>query len=234
MRVIAFFVLVTSCVLALEPPMFVSLGSACETASRVEDFGLKCATYPFDWLLSVGPQTIAQILKEDFAFFLEESYFIPHPYHADVVVNQRYQIEMRHDWKGINLWENFSRYRETFPEIREKYVRRIARFRRLGEYQGKVFFIRAAIDFDVEERIASWATPHQRIISSQESSELKHCLRNLFPSLDFTLVVINYLEELPNPIEVEEGIIEFKFRRSCEKRDAYGSIFKSLSAQFSG
>ena len=126
--------------IAPEPaPLFISLGSACEVVANIENHGLRHASFPFDWLLSVGPQAITQVLKDDFQFFLDEDYFDPHPYHRDVIVNRRYRIELRHDWLGTNLWDHFYQYRETLPEIREKYQRRIARFKSLGEYPGKVF-----------------------------------------------------------------------------------------------
>lgn len=210
--------------------IFVSLGSACDVAMAMQVYGIRFAAFPLDWLLILDTRDVALLLDEDFKFFLSEEHFEKHSYLPYAIVNNHYHFDFRHDWKEgkYDFLNHFFSYRKQLPEIGEKYNRRINRFKQLGSYEGKVFFVRAAIDFDADAKIAEWATKEQRQVSATAAMELRDALKKYFPSLDFTLAVINYEDTLPEKIKTDQkNIVEFKCRRTSKYNDFY-QMFDAL------
>ncbi len=130
------------------------------------------------------------------------------------------------DWPFADYGWDAIRYAEHILEIQSKYQRRIARFKQLSDFQGKVYFLRAAFDFNNDPSVY-WGESSQARISIEQAVLLKEVLEKYFPSLDFELVIINYVEEnAPNIVGINR-IREFKVRKS-HKQDDYKSLFNSL------
>ncbi len=211
-------------------PIILSLGPQCEVASKINVFGYRNAAFLFDWILSVDINGIIDLLNNDFQFFFDEEYFEPHDYHAYVLVHKLYRFEYRHDWRETsNFWDDFFSYRLTYQNIKDAYERRINRFKRLGQFKGKVFFLRAAFDINTESKISTKFSRDRLHISAREAIALRDALRRHFPVLDFKLVIINYKEEDSSMLEIgsEEDIIEFQFRKSSKDTD-YENLFHAL------
>lgn len=67
----------------------------------------------------------------------------------------------------------------------------------------------------------------ETFIDSKQARALKDALDRYFPKLDFTLIVLNYLEDFPIPIEESDNIIEFKIRKAHRHED-YKAVFSIL------
>ncbi|MDP1608681.1 MAG: DUF1796 family putative cysteine peptidase [Chlamydiales bacterium] len=193
---------------ALSSPLFVSLGGYCEVAAQLRKHNLREEAYPFDWILSSSHEKFLEILNEDFQFFLDENYIFQNSEHPFILENRRYECEFRHDWP-VKFESGLSCH---LQEIASKYERRIARFRKLRDYSGKVFFIRAAYD-SKQGGIHYWWNDSQERITAGQAKTLKMALDQFFPLLDFTLIIINYEDEKLEKIDVIDGVIEFKIRR---------------------
>jgi hypothetical protein len=64
----------------------ISVGSQCATAGEIQRFGLKKASYPFDWLYS-SLGMVADCIEDDFADFLDRSH------HEVIPIAQRVQAD---------------------------------------------------------------------------------------------------------------------------------------------
>jgi hypothetical protein len=158
-------------------PLFVSLGSHCEISSMLRVCNQRKAAFPLDWVISFDGENLIRLLQEDFKYFGYTDFLIPLP--NETFVNTLYKLEFLHD--GNNY--------ETFLP---KYYRRIQRFRNLCNYRGKVIFIRYAY-------VYSFKNDGRRFFPFSENSEMSdefslrlyQTLKNYFPNLDFTLVILN-------------------------------------------
>lgn len=204
----------------------VSLGSHCEIAVHLNANNLRKAAFPFDWLLTCNHDRFLSLLENDFAFFLDEQYLIHHPSHQYVLENCYYEIEFRHDWPFSDLECNEARYRQQLQEMHAKYHRRIHRFRQLRDYPGKVFFIRAAYDLQNDPNLY-WGTKDIERITAEEAQQLKDTLDGYFPELNFTLVIINYLENNVPDIKEIDNVLEFKISKFNKHRD-YTNAFARI------
>jgi len=183
--------------------LFVSLGSQCDTAVMLRENHLRFAAFPFDWILTRDHEGFLLILDTDFCFFVDESSLYRIPDYPQILDNAIYKIQFRHDWPFEDMSVNESRYQQQIAHMKDKYERRIARFRDLRNFEGKVFFIRTAGVESIDEKKA------KQILSS---------LTSYFPLLDFTLVIVNYREEHIPQFDDEE-ILEFKIGKSHQNED---------------
>lgn len=193
-------------------PLFVSLGY-CEVAVKPREHELRTEAFPFDWLLTLNHERFAELLDNDFAFFLDEQYMFQNPENPSYLENKYYEIEFRHDPPSTPV----SYLTDHLQEITPKYEKRISQFRQLGNYPGKVFFIRSAYDLQ-NGGSYYWFQENQKVISEEQAVILKKSLDRFFPSLDFTLVIINYKEENTPSIRNINGIIEFQIRRTNKQK----------------
>ncbi len=201
------------------PNLIVSLGSHCEVAAYLRQAGLRSEAYPFDWLTTFDHTLFASLIYNDFAYFMDARFLYQYPYGN--VVNWCYQIDFRHDWPYSDI--NFAKY---FPEIRKKYERRIERFRKLNRHYGKVYFVRAAYDLNLDPFLPTVTSQCTRIEIS-DAEILRNTLYEKFPNLDFTLVIVNYIEEETPDIIGLEKVIEFKVRKGYRTED-YSRLFQLL------
>lgn len=216
--------------LELDPTVtFVSLGSHCEIAVQLNENALRKKAYPFDWLMSCNHNQLISLLKNDFAFFLDEQFLFQHPTYNYVIENSKYEIEFRHDWPFSDLVCNDFRLREQLDEMHTKYTRRINRFRSLGGYRGKVFFIRAANDVQNDPNYY-WFESMEEKITSDQALELKQTLSDYFPNLNFTLVIVNYVQNRAPSIALDH-VLEFKVNKLNKKRD-YKRLFDILLKEY--
>lgn len=66
---------------------FISLGSFCSLASELERFGLRDASYPFDWLISDFKDVI-YLIDNEFDDLFNEKYFMQNTTHRECYVNE--------------------------------------------------------------------------------------------------------------------------------------------------
>ncbi len=226
LKAIGWFFLGAASLFGVEPKtLFISLGSHCEAAVLLRDNNLRYAAYPFDWILSINHKGFLSIIDTDFCFFMDQQSLFQNPVHPQIIDNSVYKIEFSHDWPWEDTSVGEERYHQQIVWMKSKYERRIDRFRELKHYPGRVFFIRTA--FDVKDRHYPYgAGPGVETICLEESQEIYNALKRYFPSLDFTLVIVNYKEEGLPPIEAKR-ILEFKIRKTDRNAD-YASMFKLL------
>lgn len=204
-----------------EPPfLFVSLGSHCEVASVLKENHLREVAFPFDSLVTIDSEGMIAALNEDFGNFLNKEGFFPYSLHPDITENSFYKMEFRHEGP---ILENADGWQRT----KEKYERRIGRFRQIRDFKGRTFFIRIAYDLP-HGGATYWLQEGQTTISSAQAHALKEALDRYFPFLNFTLIILNYVEDLPEPIQEINGVIEFKIRKSHRHTD-HAAILNLLS-----
>ena len=203
--------------------LFISLGGSCDVAVKLREHNLRTEAFPFDWLLTLNHERFLELLDDDFQFFLNENCIFQNPENPFILENKYYEFEFRHDWP-VSLTNDLTCH---LQEITSKYERRIARFRKLGEYAGKVIFIRTA--YDVQNGgIYYWWNDDQQRITAEQAKTLKMALDRFFPLLDFTLVIINYKGEDVQKIANIDGVIEFKIRKDKKTID-YAMLLNHLS-----
>ena len=169
-----------------QEPLFVSLGSTCEVTHQLRFLGLRAAAFPLDWALSLNNSQIIRLLEEDFVYFNDEEYLSSY---TTVLLNTRYCLLFPHEGN----WEA-PVYLETLENFKCKSQRRIDRFKSLGSYQGKVFFIRAACP-NAENPEAVYTDTENLHITNDYSILLYQTLKNKFPELDFTLIIMNFFNQ---------------------------------------
>ena len=189
--------------------LYVSLGSYCEAAGSLRENKLRTEAFPFDWLLTFNQEKLISLLENDFSFFLEEKYLFRDPNRLSAVENSYYEMEFRHDF----LEESGEEFKKNLQEIQEKYDRRIQRFRELKNHKGKVVFIRVAYDLSHGGPVYWWQENYGSI-HAENAAILKCALDRFFSDLNFTLVIVNYVEENVPKIKDIDGVLEFKIRKS--------------------
>lgn len=215
MRVLIFLIALKT----FSAPLFVSLGSHCEPCVMLRHFNFRKIAYPFDWLVTIDHKGFVSILEEDFSGFLDKENLFSFLDHSTVIQDSHYNIEFKHD--GSLLLKE-----EDFQLAKEKYAKRISRFRELRNYPGKVYFIRVAYDLP-EGGPTYWLV--EPTIQREDAFALKEALDNYFPKLDFSLLILNYLEDLPEPIGEIPGVIEYKIRKK-QKHSDYKALFDAISS----
>lgn len=188
-------------------PLFVSLGADCLAAGMIQHFDKRQAAFPFDWILTLDEAAFLQVLNNNFQDFTTKEYLVRHPINGYRLVHSRYHIEFSHDWND-NYWQNTTKYHEEIEKLQVKYQRRIARFQQLENYKGTVVFIRT-IGSSYKHIIMNPETYWFDHISTKNGKEfslkLYDTLRNLFPHLDFKLIVVKKTER-QNGIEIFDNI----------------------------
>lgn len=121
---------------------YISIGSDCSAAAALRGLNLRQQAYPFDWMQSSVPG-IVQCIQENFLGFHEDIQLMPHGRRMIDV----YGFEYPHDYPlqghnsdddhqigegmigeqtGLLISDDWERY---YPTVKEKYLRRIQRFR---------------------------------------------------------------------------------------------------------
>ncbi len=168
-----------------QEPLFVSLGSYCDPAHVLRLCNLRKAAFPFDWIISFDGEGLIEMLNDDFREFLKDEYLIPYG-PAGHLLNTYYHSEFLHEGAF-----NGDAFQQNLEKLKIKYQRRIERFRELNEYQGKVFFIRAAYMYSATDPNRYYKFRENLDITEGYSLRLYMALHQRFPNLDFTLVIMN-------------------------------------------
>lgn len=170
---------------AQEEPLFISLGSNCTPAYVLREIGLRKASYPFDWILSIDGKKLIEILEDNFLHFLDLEYLIPHPV-SEILIHKYYHLEFTHEKKAGGL-PYFDDNLEQFLGV---YQRRIERFRSLNTYPGKVYFVRVPFHLSTHPNYP-FHDENNLEISEEYSFRLYEALKMLFPNLDLDLIIFN-------------------------------------------
>lgn len=166
----------------LQAPIVISIGNACGVAGALQDYQLRDAAYPFDWIVSPF-ESLCTMFETNFKDFLNKHSLKIRP-DGGAVIDTLYNFEFVHDFpthESINESENGAstagqirhNFLEYFANIESKYVRRIERLRNILQSQHKVIFIR------------------NRDITMDQAMAFCNLLETQFPQLDFLLILVD-------------------------------------------
>lgn len=164
--------------------LFISLGSYCAPASLARSCGYRKAAFPFDWNITLDGEKLLEILNENFQNFLIDEYLVPFGWAT--LLNTYYHIEFVHDGSWDGSHSSF-----YMPILLSKYKRRIERFKKLKEHHGHVVFMRSAYINSIEDLNRFYKIKENIEISEDYALRLYETLNNYFPTLNFSLVIIN-------------------------------------------
>lgn len=156
---------------------FISLGERCLTAAALSKYGLRSTSGPFDWCFS-SLEGVLALLENDFENFMDESNLIVDEENHRTFHDKKYKITYNHDIK-VSL-EN------DYAEIKEKYQRRIRRFRIM--IQKPTCFV----------RVVPWV--NELAFIEKEESRILAAVKKYHKESDIIFVVPNYVYEY-NPIQ---------------------------------
>lgn len=124
--------------------LYCSIGEFCYSSSLLQRLKLKQESYPFDWLIS-SASIVVDCLKDDFAKFLDKSYYerFPNKSNSNRISNHTLYSKMIHyapDMIGVS---SFFMHRDLvdIPSDYEYYQRCVNRFRSLLKSSDKKTFI---------------------------------------------------------------------------------------------
>lgn len=177
----------------------VSLGADCGAANLSKQWGYRAGSYPFDWSLSLDSEAVIEILQDDFRHFLDPQFLVAHS--GGLLIHTHYHIIFSHegDWKGGN-------HSQKIGEFRERFQRRIARFRDLSKTPSKVFFMRTPLPPYEHLSLPFPSTPLE--MSRDYSIRLKRALESFFPDLNFALIIVN--SQIDGNVQIEDNLFIFK------------------------
>lgn len=175
--------------------LFVSLGSICEPAQMLRFCKLRKKAYPFDWIVSMDGEALIEMLENDFKDFFNDEFFVPFG-PAGHLLHTHYHLEFLHEGDFNH------QFAANLERLKQKYQRRIARFKSLENCQYKVFFIRNAFVYSTTDPHRFYKFPDNLEISEEYALRLYQALKFVFPKLNFDLLIINCGDE--------EGLIEQK------------------------
>jgi len=208
--------------------LFVSLGSFCEAAHMFKFCGIRKAAFPFDWITTFDGEALIEILQDDFRYFLDEAYLKPYDF-GGALLHHYYHMEFLHegDWRGDRYYQNMS-------VMKPKYQRRIERFRQLKDYKGKIIFIRTAFIYSMNDPHRFFRNQDNLEITPTFANRLYNTLLDLFPDLDFKLIIVNIHDrvEFEQEPTIHDNILMFRANPMLEinlKIDKYRDFFKKLS-----
>jgi hypothetical protein len=178
----------------------ISLGSDCEVATQLNKYKLRHEAYPFDWMRTYVFSKLTQLIQNNFAHFLHGPLLVK-GHHS--VTNKLYFMAFVHDFPTREnpsyerLDEEFAgiiipNFVQFLPQVREKYARRIARFKKALYSNEPILFIRS------------------QHIQPHEAAEFVQLISRLNPKLNFTLAVVsgqNHPKEqwyIPHVIALQE------------------------------
>ena len=196
--------------------VFVSLGSMCEPNHMLRFCGLKQATYPFDWIVSMDGEEVLEILRTDFAHFADTRHLVVYDVGGGPLLNERHRLEFLHegDWRDDGFAQNM-------PAFQAKYRRRIARFRALREQPGPLWFLRASYPMSLADSDRRYRLAENLEVSDAYAQRLYDVLAGYFAGCDVRLIVVNthdrpsIEEELP----LAERILKLRVNPGLELGD---------------
>jgi hypothetical protein len=168
-----------------------SLGQNCLPAIQLQKNHLRFKAGVLDWMISDTLADVNRLLKNRFAGFMDFSdldfvnYNVPSPQNL-YVKDLKYNVISAHDFPtSINTTQNLVSY----PEVIEKYNRRIKRFLEEMEKSKRTLFI--------------------RMQGTLEETRELHCVLNEMVKYEFNILLVN-------PTEVKELIeLDWPLEKVC-------------------
>jgi hypothetical protein len=154
---------------------YIGVGRDCQVAEELKAFGLRKASYPFDWFVSRNFNTVIMAIEEDFEFFLDIDYLI-YREGSGYIENSHYSFLYNHFFPTVN-WIIVPNWGDYLPAVQTTQNRRIKRFQDLLNSQDTVVFIR------------THCLP-------EEADHFVKVIKNKYPNLDFILTVVHDREDL--------------------------------------
>lgn len=176
----------------------ISLGGDCTVASILRDTGIRKAAYPFDWMLAHFI-SVYRSVEDDFQKFLDEATLKIADDDKRIIVNA-YGISFVHDFPTVHHsaaltdtetheWNEIrSDWRNFIVPIREKYQRRIERFKSALSGSEHVFLIRYGVGESEKDLII----------------QFRDLLIKRYPNLNFTFVAVGGAPELGKSWDIEK------------------------------
>ena len=143
--------------------MIIPIGIDCGLAELLKNNNIRCFAFPFDWCVTYNG--VSEIIKDDFNKFIPE---------LGKTINYDYNINFVHDFS-----------KESFINDKEKYLRRINRFKTiLDDNLESIIFIRkghAHHHHEESEMIKN---------DIEDAEELDKVLKDKYKNLSYTIIVI--------------------------------------------
>lgn len=192
-RVISLFFVSCAMLLFSEETVYISLGSSCEPAFRLNDCNLRFASYPFDWITSYF-EAVYSAIEDDFNHFFSELRLAA----DETATEDYYGLYFHHVWHyGTSLPSSESLkkidWRSLAGPIWEKLKRRTDRFKATCSSSKNVIFVR--YDF----------------IDREKAVILRDLIRSKYPGLHFILMVVKPDVEFQSPWNLE-GVRNFSIK----------------------
>lgn len=156
----------------------IPLGENCNISGILSAFGLKKASYPYEWCISPF-DGLYNSLASDFCDYTNPDYFTI--YYNNLCPCNKYRIALAHDFPRISIGRD-ENGKEQFvldplwlnniEMVQSKYDRRIARFHRACFSGKRVYFIR------------------YNGINEMQARQLASLISLLYPKLDFLFVCV--------------------------------------------
>jgi hypothetical protein len=143
----------------------IPLGHDCQVAHQLKAHHLRLYSLPFDWN-HTSYEALTKLLQHNFKNFLAQDSLILAREGHSFILDTQYGMQFIHDFE-VN--QNFM---NKYDEIKVKYDKLVARFKMVLEISEKVLFIR-------------------RTIKKEQAIMLDELIHNIYPSLDYTLVVLS-------------------------------------------
>lgn len=110
--------------------LIVSLGSSCGITMALRSLGLQRQSMPFDWLGSPGLPEVVAMIESDFAGWLEKDDLVLWDVTHEKGVIHRFYKNLKTGFGFPHEFSNAEPFEENYGRVREKYARRVERFRR--------------------------------------------------------------------------------------------------------
>ncbi len=120
-----------------------SIGLSCSCATYMKEAKLRACSGPFDWLTNASFEQRFELMLNDFTGFLDKEYLEPmeKPSALPPDKNNDYYKNTK---TGLYFWHDFPAdvsFEKAYPQIKEKYERRITRFYENIKSKNKVLLI---------------------------------------------------------------------------------------------
>lgn len=137
---------------------FISLGSACLTASSMSKYGLRSSSGPFDWLVTDSLQWVLHYMENDFEDFLLKDNLERMAEYPKAFRDKTSGFVFHHDYEYP--------FEVKYDELKERYQRRIDRFMKATEKP--TCFLRLVINSDEIEYITGGGGIYQSCYKKEE------------------------------------------------------------------
>lgn len=217
--------------------LFISLGSHCLPAGLLRESALRQAAFPFDWIISLDNDGIVKAIQDNFLEFLNEYYLIPDHFLLENasganLIHMRYHFEFVHEG-------NFqgSESRKNMEGLKQRYQRRIERFRKLSQYTGTVVFLRCCYSSGLIDNHRYFKCAEILDISDEDSLKLYWALRTRFPRLKMKLIIMNEGNLSQHGIWIDKWLnenvlkVRYYFATESEMHSEYRQFFYSLGSR---